>query len=517
MSNPPRSNWSRRRFLAAAGAVAVSGVAFGAVLDQLMARPGTSPAVPGGEASGAPPSPAPSGGPADVLAGADGRHHYLSRPDLTPPIVELLPSAGTPSAGLIFFTPGNGIGTDGPLIVDNAGHPVWIKADANGLGASTFRPVTHQGRPALAWWEGGNNNGIGIGEFVLADSSYIEIGRVKAVGASRADHHEFLVTDHGSALIFSDSGVEATRVAGASAQPWQVLDCAIQEIDITTGRLLFEWHSVDHIGLGETLVDPPATPGVLYDYVHTNSIEVDHDGNLLMSARNTSTIYKIDRGTGDIIWRLGGKASDFALNPGAAFSWQHDVRRQPDGSLSMFDDNAAPGTSRALVLAVDEAARTASMVRAYAHSPALLATSEGSVQLLANGNVFVGWGSVPQFSEFSRDGWLVFDATFPASGISYRDQRFPWVGRPAESPAVAVRAEGSRLTLYASWNGATEVAGWQALAGSSGTTLAVAGSARRTGFETAIPLTRSAPIVAARAVDRNGAVLGTSLPVRAPT
>ena len=514
MSNPTGLNWSRRRFLTTAGAVAVSGLAFGAILNQLEAAPGTSSAAPRAGGSDQPSSPGPSGGPAEALTG--GRHRYESRLDLTPPIVDLLPSGGGPSAGLIFLTPGNGAGTDGPLIVDNAGHPIWVKADAGGLGASTFRPITHQGRPALVWWEGGNNNGIGIGEFVLADSSYTEIGRVKAVGSSRADHHEFQLTRHGSALIFSDSGVAATLVAGSSPQPWQVLDCAIQEIDLATGRLLFEWHSVDHIGLDESRVDPPATAGVLYDYVHANSIEVDHDGNLLMSARNTSTVYKIDRGTGDVIWRLGGKANDFTMNPGAAFSWQHDARRQPDGSLSLFDDNAAPGTSRAIVLQVDETARTASLVRAYAHSPALLATSEGSVQILPNGNVFVGWGSVPEFSEFTRDGRLVFDATFPASGTSYRDQRFAWIGRPAELPAVAVKAEGTGLTVYASWNGATEVASWQVLGGSSGATLALIGSARRSGFETAIPVGRTEQLLAARAIDRSGAILGTSLPVRAP-
>ena len=514
MPDQPRHNWSRRRFLTAAGALAIGGLAFEAVLNQLEATNASSPARPG--AGG---SVQPSGAGASAVPGRDpagARHHFASRPDLTPPVVTLLPSLGQPSPGLVFLTPGNGAGSDGPLIVDNAGHPVWVKADANGLGASTFRPITHQDRPALVWWEGGNNNGIGIGEFVLADPSYTEIGRVKAVGGSRADHHEFQLTRQGSALIFSDSGVAASRVVGSGPQPWQVLDCAIQEIDLATGRLLFEWHSVDHIGLDESKVAPPASASLLYDYVHANAIEIDHDGNLLMSARNTSTIYKINRATGEIIWRLGGKANDFTMNPGAAFSWQHDVRRQPDGSLTLFDDNAAPGTSRAIVLQLDESARTASLLRAYAHDPALLSTSEGSVQILPNGNVFVGWGSVPEFSEFSSDGRLLFDATFPASGTSYRDQRFPWIGRPAEPPAVAVTVEGPGLMVYASWNGATEVVTWQALAGPSEATLAVVGSATRAGFETAIPVSSSHPFVAARAIDRAGAVLATSHPVRSP-
>src|SRR5450432_3123834 len=199
MTDSTRPAWSRRRFLTAAGAVALGGVSLGAVLTQLQGTRAKNTSSPDPSASTQP----------------GGRHQFLSRPDLTPPVVTLLPSLGEPSTGLIFFTPGNGAGTDGPLIVDNAGQPIWIRPDANGLGASTFRPISHQGRPALVWWEGGNNNGIGIGEFVLADATYTEIGRVKAVGGSRADHHEFQLTKRGSALIFSDSGVAATRVAGS--------------------------------------------------------------------------------------------------------------------------------------------------------------------------------------------------------------------------------------------------------------------------------------------------------------
>ena len=508
---------TRRQFLAAAGAVAVSGLALAVVLDKLEAADGAPPTFPDPAPAGDSVQPAGSGASekaGQTLAGV--RHHFESRPDLTPPVVSVQTPNGGPSPGLVFFTPDNGAPPDGPLIVDNAGHPIWVRPDTNGIGASTFRPITYRGRPALAWWEGGNNNGIGIGEFVIADSSYTEIIRVKAVGGSRADHHEFRLTQQGSVLIFSDSGVAATRVAGSGPQPWEVLDCAIQEIDIASGRLIFEWHAVDHINLDESKVAPPATTGLLYDYVHANSIDVDGDGNLIMSARNTSTIYKIDRTTGDVIWRLGGKASDFALNPGAAFSWQHDARRQADGSLSLFDDNAAPGTSRAIVLRLDETAMTASLLRAYAHTPGLLATSEGNLQILPNGNVFVGWGSVPEFSEFTRDGQLVFDGTFPASGTSYRDLRSAWVGRPTDRPAIAVKASGASLTVYASWNGATEIASWQVLAGPSASRLAVVGSARRSGFETTISVGRTGPLLAARAIDRAGNVLGLSDPVPAP-
>ena len=221
------------------------------------------------------------------------------------------------------------------------------------------------------------------------------------------------------------------------------MDCAIQEIDLTTGVLLFEWHTADYIEVEESTVGAPTAPNAVYDYVHANSIDVDTDGTLLVSARNTSTIYKIDRQSGEIRWRLGGKRSDFAMGPGTTFNYQHDARRQADGTLTIFDDGAGPGPSRAIVLRLDETAMTATLVREYAQPQGLFATSQGNMQILPNGDVFVGWGSLPHFSEFSGDGKLLINATFTASQ-SYRDYRFPWVGQPADAPAIALENRADR-------------------------------------------------------------------------
>jgi hypothetical protein len=89
--------------------------------------------------------------------------------------------------------------------------------------------------------------------------------------------------------------------------------------------VLFEWHSLDHVGLDESYKDLPEEAGGTFDYFHINSIEVDHDSNLLVSARNTFTVYKIDRRSGEIIWRLGGKKSDFEMGPGTWMRYQHDA------------------------------------------------------------------------------------------------------------------------------------------------------------------------------------------------
>ena len=179
-----------------------------------------------------------------------------------------------------------------------------------------------------------------------------------------------------------------------------------------------------------------------WDFFHINSVDLDDDGNLLVSSRSMQTIYKLDR-SGQILWRLGGKSSDFEIGPGANFAWQHDARRQPDGTFTVFDNGATPAVeklSRGLILDVDEQAMTSTLLHQYTH-PKILAASQGSVQLLENGNVFVGWGEIPHVSEFRRSGEMVFDAELGEKYESYRAFRLPWSGLPAEAPALATARE----------------------------------------------------------------------------
>lgn len=511
-----RSGWTRRRFLAAAGAVALGGTSAAVALYEASLRSGTdngAVASPGARSLVAVASGPPAGATPGVSprpANTAGRRAYRSRPDLTPPrIVSDVPPSGRVAPGYVFFTPANGDGQDGPMIADNTGDLVWLRPDS-GVRAANFRVSRYQGEPVLTWWEGTLNGGIGAGAYVIADSSYRVIARVTAGNGRQADLHEFLVTPQGTALFFADEGVPASTSDGSPA-PWQVMDCVVQEVDIASGRVLVEWHSADHIALDESYVAPPTQAGQIYDYVHANSIDVGADGSLLVSARNTSAVYSLDRSSGEIAWRLGGKRSDFSIGDGAGFGWQHDARWQPDGTVSMFDDEAAPGQSRAIVLRLDQSAMTASLERAYVHPQGLLATSQGNAQLLPNGNVFVGWGSEPFFSEFSRGGTLLYDASFPAAAQSYRDFRAEWSGRPTEPPAVAVEAAGPRtLSIYASWNGATDVAAWDVLAGDDPARLRVVASAPRSGFETAVTVATNAALVAVRARDGAGRTLGTS-------
>jgi Arylsulfotransferase (ASST) len=513
MSDVHERPWTRRRFLTAAGGLVVAGTTIGAVYEALRSTSGTA-------AAGPSPSPVVLGlntGTASPVASAVVPGvSYRSRPDLAPPHVDIDIPAGSVAPGLVFLTPNNGAGEGGPTIVDNDGELVWM-LPVRDRSVTDFRVATYRGQPVLAWWEGSVNGGIGSGDCVIADTSYRQIARISAGDRRTVDLHEFQITPDGTALFFADAGVRPLRAASATPTPAgtppaspSVLDCAIQEVDVATGKLLWEWHAIDHIAVDETYVKPPSTDKDLFDYVHTNSISVEPDGSLLVSARNTSAVYKIDRSTGAIVWRLGGRLSDFRFGPGATFGWQHDVRRQADGTITMFDDESPPVPARALVLRVDEHARTVQLVRSFTRPRPNLVSSQGNVQALANGNVFVGWGSTPFCSEFDSSGRVVFDATFPSAVQSYRDFRFEWVGDPTDRPSMALEPAASGLTVYASWNGATQLASWEVLTGPDPAHLASVASAARAGFETVIHVATAQSVVAVRALDESGRTLGTS-------
>src|SRR6185436_2808352 len=322
------------------------------------------------------------------------------------------------------------------------------------------------------------------------------------------DIHEFKITPHNTALMTTSRQI---RVKGR-----RVLEGGLQEVDIKTGRVLFDWRSIDHVPLVESYYHLPKDPGRIFDYFHVNSIEIDHDGNLLVSARNTHTIYKISRSTGKILWRLGGKGSDFTMGRGASFAWQHDARRRPDGDLTLFDNSAGPQVrkqSRGLVLHLDMKRMHATVVRTFVHRPPIVAVDQGNLQRLANGHYFIGWGHQSRFTEFGPRGTILFDGRFGRGRVdSYRAYRFRWVGHPTRPPAVAV----SGRTLYVSWNGATEVRGWRLLAGADKTALRPVLTVAKNGFETAIPLRGTAKWVAVQALDDRNRSLARSRTVRGP-
>jgi hypothetical protein len=346
-----------------------------------------------------------------------------------------------------------------------------------------------------------------MGECVICDHSYREIKRVRAGHGYQADHHEFLITPENTALITIYNGVDMDLTSVGGPADATVLDGIVQEVDIDTGEVLFEWHSLDHVELSEH-------ESGYYDHLHLNSIDVYDKDHLIVSSRATSTVFKISRKTGKIVWRLGGEKSDFEMGPGARFYYQHDARSHPAGTITVFDNGSANTAeqSRGAVIGIDEDAMKATLVREYTHPDKLLSATQGNVQVLPNGNVFIGWGSSPVISEFSQDDNIQFDAEFPTESETYRAFRFPWKGYPKYAPAIAAESAGQddEVRIYASWNGATEVATWQVLAGEGPRKLKELASTPREGFETVITVKTTAPYVGVRAMDASGKVLGSS-------
>jgi hypothetical protein len=433
---------------------------------------------------------------------------WHSRPDLQIPSLTVTHSEQGVSTDPIFIAPYNSpVGQAGAVIVDNEGQPIWENPLA-GKVTTNFQVQSYRGDPVLTWWEGSIELGHGVGEYVIADSSYRTVRRVQAANGLRGDLHEFVITPRGTALLTSYVVEKGDLSAVGGSRQGTIQDAIFQEIDLATGKLMLEWHSLDHVPLKESYAPVEAN----WDFFHINSVDLDNDGNLLVSSRSMQTIYKLDR-AGRILWRLGGKSSDFEIGPGANFAWQHDARRQPDGTFTVFDNGATPVVeklSRGLILDVDERAMTSTLLHQYTH-PKILAASQGSVQLLENGNVFVGWGEIPHVSEFHLSGQMVFDAELGDKYESYRAFRLPWSGLPAEAPALATARDGAELTAYASWNGATGVERWQLLAGAQADALRPVASTGSRGFESALQATVApGQYIAVQALDAGGAPLGQS-------
>jgi hypothetical protein len=432
---------------------------------------------------------------------------WHTRPDLRIPALTVLRRDAAASSDPVLIAPYNAPDAQaGAVIVDAGGTPLGENPVPERV-TTNFTVQSYRGSPVLTWWEGLIELGHGVGEYVIADSAYRTVRRVQAGNRLRGDLHEFVITPRETALLTSYVVRRADLRSVGGPRDGTIQDAIFQELDLRSGGVLLEWHSLDHIPLSESYA--PVTSD--WDFFHINSVSPDDDGGLLVSARSTHTIYKIDR-HGTIVWRLGGAGSDFTMGPGSTFAWQHDARRQPDGTITVFDNGATPAVeklSRGLILDVDEQAMTASLARQYTH-PRVLTGSQGSMQLLPGGNAFVGWGETPRVSEFDAGGRIVFDALLGSRYQSYRAFRLPWTGAPADAPAIAADTRPSRRTVYVSWNGATEVRTWQLLSGSSAATLAPLASVAARGFETAIPAHGAGPWVAVRALDTHGAELGAS-------
>ena len=348
---------------------------------------------------------------------------------------------------------------------------------------------------------------------MVVNKHYQTVARVHAGNGYPTDLHEFQLTPQDTALVTTHSAVKEDLAPVGGPVHGAVIDSIIQEVDVKTGQVVWEWHALGHVPITASEMGKP-DGNFPYDFFHINSIQQLPGGNLLISARNTWGVYEISRTTGQILWSLGGKHSSFTMGKGTNFEWQHDARLQPNGTLSLFDDADNPkeeSQSRAIVLRLDTNLMQASLIHSYTHSPSVLANSQGSVQVLPNGKVFVGWGADPDFSEYDPDGTQIFNASFTLPVTSYRARRAPWFGAPTTRPVIAAaKASSGQTTVYASWNGATDVARWQLLVGTTSSNLRPVGTTASDGFETAIRPNASGRYFEVRALGFSGKVLGSS-------
>ncbi|HWX97649.1 MAG TPA: arylsulfotransferase family protein [Solirubrobacteraceae bacterium] len=445
---------------------------------------------------------------------------YSTAPGLTPTTVTVTTASRRGATrGLFFLAPYQGEGSPGPMIVDQQGGLTWFHPLPAGEQATNFGVQRYRGRPALVWWQGRIlQAGFGLGEDVIYDSSYRRVASVRAGNGYAADLHAVRLTPHGTAWIDAFAPVEADLSTVGGQSTGILSDSLVQEVDIETGLVMWEWHALGHLPLEESQA-ALAQHGYPWDYAHINSIDPGPRGDVLLSARSTSAIYDVDVHSGGVRWRLGGKNSTFKSNKGAEFYWQHDAEFQPGGAVSVFDNGSEPPKekqSRGLLLSVAPATRSASFVREFVNpTRTLLSASQGSMAALPGGNWLLGYGRLPNFTEFDPAGSVLFDATLAPGVQDFSVNLSPWTGRPRTRPAAlaGLRADG-RVSIEVSWNGATEVSSWRVLRGSRPRALSPVATVPRTGFQTSIAAQASGRYVAVQALDRSGAVIGASAVLR---
>ena len=389
---------------------------------------------------------------ASVLAGAVPAAAAVSPAAATlkpPPVTVLTDRAGT-SGGDIFISPFGDSGTyaNGAEILSPDGKKVvWFHSVPAGQEAADFRVQTYQGKPVLTWWQGTGLGGVSTGTDYIYSADYKQIATVKARNGYSADGHEFLITSWNTALVISYTTATANLTAIGGPADQKVIDGIVQEIDIRTGKVLFQWDSAGHVPYSESEQPLPASASTPWDWFHLNAVKVGSDGSLLISARDTWTVYDISLRDGKIRWQLGGKDSSFTEraapgqvldDAGKIFAWQHDPQPLSPDLLTFFDNESAgaanTGTgsltdlpySRAVTVRLNFRTHVATLVRSVDQPGGQSASSQGNAQTLRNGDLVTGWGSLPYFSEFSPSGSLLFNAEFPARVNSYRAYRFSW-------------------------------------------------------------------------------------------
>ena len=452
-------------------------------------------------------------------AGESAAWEFVPRPDLTPPKIEVSGEEDADEERLVLLAPKdreNGAPMNGNLITRPDGDPVWIQPLGDTRWTYDLRVQEYNGFPVLTWWRGDTFPfGYGEGEFVIMGQDYREITTVTTPD-THADFHDGTITEQGTMLMISYPVVKKDLTEVGGPVDGYLRNSVVYEVDIDSGKVLLKWSALDHIPLSdsESVIEEDSeedgTQDAPYDPYHVNSVTADGKDALLVSARNTHAVYQINRKRGNVFWTLGGKSSDFEMADGSAFAWQHDAQRQDDGTISMFDNEAAPqigDSSRGLILDVDTDAMTASVVQEFLPPEGQdISESQGNLSVLDDGTYFVGWGSVPFYTHYDAEGEVLSHGEL-AGGISYRAYLQEWEGLPAEPPKMVVK-DGH---AYASWNGATEVDSWRFVAGPSAEQVEEVATVEADSFEVSAEVPDEA-YLAVHALDEKGEFLAMAEP-----
>jgi hypothetical protein len=453
--------------------------------------------------------------------------HYASAPSWTPSTATVTTSAKPGAAsGDLFMAPYQGEGTPGQMIAEQNGALVWFHPLPKGEESTNFQVQQYEGRPVLTWWQGRILGvGFGEGEDVVYDSSYKQIATIRAGNGYKADLHEVRITSQGTAWIDEFDPIHMNLSSVHGAKNGILTDGVVQEIDVKTGLVMWEWHALGHVPLTDSTLTP-SNSTYPWDYIHVNSIDPGNFKDVLLSSRNMCALYDVDIKTGAFNWQLGGKHSTFKLGAGAKTYFQHDAEWQPGGVISVFDNGASPPKekqSRGVLLKPNFANKTVTLTKAFTNpTHKLLAVAQGNMLGLPGGNWLMGYGNYPNFTEYSSSGEVLLDGTLGKGVQNFRTYLSPWSGHPTAPPSIVATRSGAGVTVHTSWNGATEVASWQLLAGESPTALSPVLTAPKSGFETTATLTTPAYVRAAalyvesQALDANGNVLGSSAALRVP-
>ncbi|KAK3681168.1 hypothetical protein LTR37_020969 [Vermiconidia calcicola] len=424
-----------------------------------------------------------------------------------------------------------------PHIYDNNGDLIWSGAPMfNGFSTFDFRVVDVLGKPMLSLIIPHDDNAV------ILDETYNVYKKISPgpdrleIGVTSLDIHEFMTSDNGTKALYltrnrRDASRENSKVIGYDGNCFAVYS-GFSEMDMETGEVVMAWDAENHIGLDESVVtqDPVkkrcSRPGEPWDFMHGNSIDKFPNGDYLISGRRSSAIYKVSGTDGSIIWRLGGKKSDFELP--VEFSGQHSAKvvsyNNTHTLISLLDNAYGPGdpqitneASRGLLLALDTTSMVVELVTEYKHpdGPDHYATGQGNMQMLPNGHAWICFTELALHTEYDVNGTLIMRAEFEAKVRNYRSWKLPWVGQPSQPPDVysgAVINEGTTHTVvYMSWNGATEVSEWHVYATNArGKKRLLIATTPRRGFETSVWAREFANHVIVEAIDADGNKLGES-------